>query len=118
MSATGRSAPAAMSTAYKRTKPKARIHPFLFVAPSVLMLAILLVLPIGQALRDTFKSDAGWGFDNYVRAVKDDHLARLALRHTFAFAFFSVIGQYVIGFAVALFQPHGKPVPTETPIMH
>lgn len=102
MSVTGQTAVVGKPAVYKRTKPKARIHPFLFVAPSVLMLALLLVLPIGQALRDTFKSDAGWGIDNYTRAIQDDKLARLALKHTFAFAFFSVVGQYVIGFAIAL----------------
>ncbi|MEA2512615.1 MAG: multiple sugar transport system permease protein [Thermomicrobiales bacterium] len=102
MSVTGRAATVSERTSVRRSKPKTRIHPFLFVAPSVLMLALLLVLPIGQAFLRTFQSDAGWGMDNYVRAVRDDHLARLALRHTFLFAFFSVVGQYLIGFAVAL----------------
>lgn len=86
----------------RRSRPVARIHPFLFVAPSVLMLLLLLALPISQALLRTLQTDAGWGVDNYIRAVRDDHLARIALRHTFTFAFFSVLGQYVIGFAVAL----------------
>lgn len=96
---------AAMTTgraAGRQPKTKARIHPFLFVAPSVLMLALLLVLPIGQAVIRTFQSDAGWGFDNYTRAIGNDRLARLALRHTFVFAFFSVVGQYVIGFGIAI----------------
>jgi len=81
---------------------KTQIHPFLFVAPSVVLLLVLLALPIGQAFLRTFQSDAGWGVDNYIRAVRDDHLARLALRHTFYFAFFSVVGQYILGFIVAL----------------
>jgi multiple sugar transport system permease protein len=81
---------------------KTQIHPFLFVAPSVVLLVLLLALPIGQAFVRTFQSDAGWGVDNYVRAVRDDDLARLAMRHTFVFAFFSVIGQYILGFIVAL----------------
>ena len=102
MSATSRVAPFPERAGARRAKPQTRIHPFLFVAPSVLMLVVLLALPIGQALARTFQSDAGWGVDNYVRAVRDDHLARLAIRHTFYFAFFSVIGQYIIGFAVAL----------------
>ena len=85
-----------------RSRPVARIHPFLFIAPSVLMLVVLLALPITQALLRTFQTNAGWGVENYVRAMRDDHLARLALRHTFTFAFFSVIGQYIIGFVVAL----------------
>lgn len=86
----------------KHRHRKTQIHPFLFVAPSVLLLLVLLALPIGQAFLRTFQSDAGWGFDNYVRAARDDALARLALRHTFYFAFFSVIGQYILGFTVAL----------------
>jgi len=102
MTATSHVAPAIERTGVRRSKSKARIHPFLFVLPSVLMLALLLVLPIGQALIRTFQSDAGWGLDNYVRAVSNDRLARLALRHTFLFAFFSVIGQYTIGFGIAI----------------
>jgi multiple sugar transport system permease protein len=102
MSATSRAAPLPQRAAGRRPGPKTRIHPFLFVAPSVLMLAILLALPIGQAFLRTFQSEAGWGLDNYARAVGRDHLARLALRHTFVFAFFSVVGQYLLGFAVAL----------------
>ncbi len=83
-------------------RSKTNIHPFLFILPSVLMLALLLVLPMGQAFLRTFQSDAGWGAGNYVRAFRDDHLARIAIRHTFQFAFFSVVGQYFIGFGIAL----------------
>ena len=83
-------------------RPKATIPVILFVLPSILMLALLLVLPIGQAFLRTFQSDAGWGIDNYTRAFRQDHLARLAMRHTFIFAALSVAGQYFIGFAVAL----------------
>ena len=97
-------------SAAARMRPVGRIHPFLFVAPSVLMLLLLLALPITQAFLRTFQSDAGLGVDNYVRAFRDDHLARLAMRHTFAFAFFSVIGQYVLGFAVALLLSGKLPV--------
>ena len=74
-----------------------RIHRF-FVAPSVLMLVLLLALPITQAL--VRRTDAG-GMKNYIRALRDDHLARLAMRHTFTFAFFSVVGQYIFGFTAA-----------------
>src|SRR5688572_19548214 len=84
----------------RRSRSKTQIHPFLFVAPSVLMLLLLLVLPLGQAFLRSFESVDGWGFDNYVRAIRDDRLARLAIRHTFYFAFFSVVGQYLIGFVV------------------
>jgi multiple sugar transport system permease protein len=81
---------------------KTQIHPFLFVAPSVILLVVLLALPIGQAFLRTFQSDDGWGLRNYSQAIREDDLARLALRHTFFFALFSVIGQYIIGFTVAL----------------
>lgn len=86
----------------RRLRPVAGIPPFLFVAPSVLMLLLLLALPITQAFLRTWQTDTGWGIDNYVRALRDDQLARLAMRHTFTFAFFSVVGQYVLGFTVAL----------------
>lgn len=86
----------------ERRRSKTQIHPFLFVAPSVLLLVVLLALPIGQAFIRTFQSDDGWGAHNYVRVIRDDHLAHLAMRHTFYFALFSVIGQYILGFAVAL----------------
>jgi multiple sugar transport system permease protein len=98
-----------------RTSPwtrrsKTKLHPFLFVLPSVLLLALLLVLPIGQAFLRTFQTDAGWGFQNYVRAFRDDHLARIAIQHTFVFAFFSVVGQYILGFAVALLMNERLPL--------
>jgi multiple sugar transport system permease protein len=102
MAVTGRASAVPKQSVARRSRSKTQIHPFLFVAPSVLMLLVLLVVPISQAVVRTFESDAGWGFDNYVRAVRDDHLARLALRHTFFFALFSVIGQYILGFIVAL----------------
>ncbi len=102
MSATSRADRLPRPAGARRSRPVARIHPFLFVAPSVLMLVVLLALPMGQAFIRTFQTDAGIGVDNYVRAVRDDHLARLAMRHTFSFAFFSVVGQYILGFAVAL----------------
>lgn len=97
-------------SAASKMRPVGRIHPFLFVAPSVLMLLLLLALPITQAFIRTFQSDAGWGVENYVRAFRDDQLARLAMRHTFAFAFFSVIGQYILGFGVALLLSGKLPV--------
>jgi multiple sugar transport system permease protein len=102
MVATSRAERIPRGRAASKMRPVGRIHPFLFVAPSVVMLLVLLALPITQALLRTFQSDVGWGVDNYVRAIRDDGLARLAMRHTFTFAFFSVIGQYILGFVVAL----------------
>jgi multiple sugar transport system permease protein len=102
MVATSRAERMPRRSAASKMRPVGRIHPFLFVAPSVVMLLVLLALPITQAFLRTFQSDAGVGLDNYIRAVRDDGLARLAMRHTFTFAFFSVIGQYILGFAVAL----------------
>ncbi len=51
-------------------RPKTTIPVILFVLPSILMLALLLVLPMGQAFLRTFQSDAGWGIDNYSRAFR------------------------------------------------
>jgi multiple sugar transport system permease protein len=102
MAATSQADRLAQRAGVRRPRPVAGIHPFLFVAPSVLMLLLLLALPITQAFLRTWQTDAGWGVDNYVRALRDDRLARLAMRHTVTFALFSVVGQYVLGFAVAL----------------
>ncbi len=102
MASTGRAVEIPGVSSKRRSRSKTRIHPFLFVAPSVLMLVVLLVLPLGQAFLRSFQVDAIWGFDNYARAFRNDHLARLAIRHTFLFALLSVVGQYLIGFTVAL----------------
>ncbi|HEY8448334.1 MAG TPA: sugar ABC transporter permease [Thermomicrobiales bacterium] len=102
MSTTTTQSVAATAQAPARRRTKARIHPFLFVLPSVVMLVLLLVLPIGQAFIDSLRVDGSWSFDNYVRAIRRDHLARIAIKHTFIFAAVSVAGQYLIGFAVAL----------------
>lgn len=110
MSVTSQASPIRQRASLKPRRSKTNIHPFLFVLPSVILLALLLVLPIGQAFLRTFQSDAGWGVDNYVRALRNDHLARIAIQHTFAFAFFSVIGQYIIGFAIALLMNERLPM--------
>ena len=82
-------------------RPKTTIPAILFILPSIVMLALLLVLPMGQAFLRSLQSDAGWGIDNYSRAFRHDDLARLALKHTFIFAALSVVGQYLIGFEPA-----------------
>ena len=84
----------------RRSRPVARIHRSLrgAIGPD----AGAAAGPADHAgIARTFQTDAGWGVENYVRALRDDHLARLAMRHTFTFAFFSVVGQYILGFTVA-----------------
>ncbi len=83
-------------------KSHTRIHPFVFILPSVLMLFFLLVVPIGRTIQQSLQTDAGYSLDNYRKAFFDDALLRVAIRHTFIFAFLSVLGQYLIGFGVAL----------------
>ena len=73
-----------------------------FVLPSVIMLFVLLVVPIFKAMSDSVSTDAGWGFDNYRRAIFDDALLHRAIWHTVKFAALSVVGQYFIGFGIAL----------------
>jgi multiple sugar transport system permease protein len=78
------------------------MHPIVFVAPSIIMLLLLLIVPITKAITDSLNTPSGWGLGNYKHALTNDDLLRIATRHTFVFAALSVVGQYVIGFGIAL----------------
>jgi multiple sugar transport system permease protein len=86
-----------------------KMHPFVFIAPSVLMLFLLLVIPILRTVQQSLDTDPGFGFGNYRKAFMDDALLRVAVRHTFIFAALSVIGQYLIGFGIALLMNERLP---------
>ncbi len=70
-----------------------------FVAPSLLLLVLLLVLPLGQAIVTSLTVKGAFSFDNYARALGRDDLVRLALGHTLVFSAVSTLGQYVLGAA-------------------
>ena len=95
-----RSQPLAVSRSQRRPLP---LHPFVFVAPSLLLLVLLLVLPLGQAVVTSLTVKGAFSFDNYARALGRDELVRLALGHTLVFAAVSTVGQYMLGLLIALF---------------
>jgi ABC-type sugar transport system permease subunit len=66
------------------------------------MLFLLLIVPISKAITDSLETPSGIGLGNYKHAFANDGLLRLATRHTFVFAALSVVGQYIVGFGVAL----------------
>ena len=95
-----RSQPMPASRSQRRPLP---MHPFVFVAPSLLLLVLLLVLPLGQAIVTSLTVKDAFSFDNYARALGRDDLVRLALGHTLVFAVVSTVGQYILGLLIALF---------------
>jgi multiple sugar transport system permease protein len=109
--------PHAAATAGRRpaTRPWFRspdLLNYLFVLPAVLYIAVTMVYPIAYNLRMSFQDvtistflsgDAAWnGLDNY-RTLFDDPGFWNALRLSFLFTFFSLVGQLAIGFALAVF---------------
>lgn len=79
------------------------MHPFVFIAPSLVLLIVLLVLPLVQAVVTSFTVKGAFSLDNYTRALGRDELVRLALGHTIVFAAVSTLGQYILGLLIALF---------------
>ena len=85
---------------------------YLFVLPAVVYLSVTMIFPIFYNVRmsfqdvtiSTFLSDnAEWaGLDNY-RALIDSPAFWNSLQLSFLFTFFSLVGQLVIGFALAVF---------------
>ena len=90
------------TTAPRRRRPLP-MHPLVFVAPSLLLLVLLLVLPLGQAVVASLTVKGTVSLDNYARALGRDDLVRLALGHTLVFAAASTVGQYLLGLLIALF---------------
>lgn len=95
-----RSQPTTAPRSQRRPLP---MHPFVFIAPSLLLLVLLLVLPLGQAVVTSLTVKGTVSLDNYARALGRDDLVRLALGHTFVFAAASTVGQYLLGLLIALF---------------
>lgn len=84
----------------------------LFVIPAMLMMGVLFVYPVGKnvvmslqeyTLQTFFTGEAPFvGLDNY-RAVIGDRLFSKALMNTVVFTVVSIVGQFVIGMALAVF---------------
>lgn len=75
---------------------------YLFVGPTLLMLVVSIVFPLGYALNlSFFKGDAFVGLANYIRALNDLEV-RNAFINTVYFTFFSVLLHVLIGLGLAL----------------
>ncbi len=94
-----------------RARPRRGLHPFVFIAPALILLLLLLVVPIAQALRSSLMVGDQLSFDNYVRVFTRDSLARRAFGHTLIFSAVSTIGQYLIGLGIALIVNAPLPAP-------
>ena len=95
-------------------RPRARWHPWAMLAPSVALLVLFFVVPVGVA---AVESAFAWdmltpprfaGADNYAALAKGGELLRIALR-TFAFSALVVAGAMGVGLALAaLFNRRGR----------
>src|SRR5215831_19198615 len=69
--------------------------PYALVAPSVVFLAALFLLPLGQTLWLSLSGGSGLGLDNYRRMVTDLNFAT-AVRNTFLLTLAAVPAQVVL----------------------
>ncbi|MFC5404441.1 carbohydrate ABC transporter permease [Cohnella soli] len=89
-----------------RKKPKFSISPYLFVAPSVLLFGLTILLPIALTFAFSFYDWNGFGkmnfvgFDNYTRAFHD-RIYLLSYWHIFIYIFLTVILEVFCGLALA-----------------
>lgn len=77
--------------------------PYLFLAPGILLLVALLVVPLLDASALSLQvKGGGWGLGNYVRALTKDPLVWRTMGHTFVFAAVSTAVQYAAGLGISL----------------
>ncbi len=91
-----------------RTRHRSRLEFLLATAPAVIAITVVLWVPISQVIVLSFTDYDGFtggadpvGFDNYVRAFTDPAVAE-ATGHTLVYAFFYVVVQLIVAFAIAL----------------
>lgn len=95
----------------------ARLTPYLFLAPGVVLFAVAILYPITQAVMMSFfdwnlivsSASRYIGFDNYVRAFEDDRFW-LALVNSGIYMLFTVPPQIVLGLGVAILLKRRSPV--------
>lgn len=97
-----------------RNRNKFNVTPYLFIAPVFIMLATLVVYPIGYALflsvmKTNFTTKWDFvGIDNYVSIFKDGSMVK-SLLVTFQFTIAVVIGHLVVGTLLALAMNKKRP---------
>lgn len=86
---------------------KRKFEPYAFISPTILLLLVLMVIPVGLVVKYSFFSNVivdkfpkFVGFDNYINIVKDEAF-RTALVNTSIFTIGSVVAHLLIGLSFA-----------------
>lgn len=92
----------------KRSRLARKLTPYAFLSPTILLLTMLMLIPIGMVITYSFVARAVTnpdftfvGFDNYIKVLSDEHFYG-AIWHTLIFSVGSVIAHFVLGIAFAL----------------
>jgi len=99
----------------RRSSTGGGLVPYLFLAPGATLFALTVLYPTVQAFQMSFfdwklvaSASKFIGFDNYLRALQDDHFW-LALSNSGIYMVFTVVPQIVIGLAIALLLKRKSP---------
>ena len=91
---------------YNRFRQQA--EPYLFVGPAIILLILLLLIPIGKVIQDSFfdnsfiQPDAPYiGTENYTDIIGKEIFVK-SIRNSIVFTVFSVASHLIIGIALAL----------------
>lgn len=86
---------------------KRKVEPYAFISPTILLLLVLMVIPVGLVVKYSFYSNVivdkfpkFVGFDNYINIIKDEAF-RTALVNTSIFTIGSVVAHLLIGLSFA-----------------
>lgn len=99
-----------------RARTTAKLAPYLFIAPGMILFAVLILYPIGQAVNMSLydwkilegATSQFLGLGNYVRAFHD-HEFWLSLSNAGVYMLFTVPPQIVIGLLVAMLLKRKSP---------
>ena len=86
---------------------KRKTEPYAFISPTLILLLVLMVIPVGLVIKYSFFSNVivdkfprFIGFENYINIVKDEAF-RTSLVNTFVFTVISVVAHLLIGLTFA-----------------
>ena len=101
-------APKGARTLNDRKKTYNKLEPYIWIAPSIILMAIFIVIPIGSVFRMAMSevNKAGIikgfaGFDNFIKVLSSDKFA-MVLKNTAIWTVCVVVISTVLGFILAL----------------
>ena len=101
-------APKGAQTLNDRKKTYNKIEPYIWIAPSIILMAIFIIIPIGTVFRMAFShvSKAGLikgfaGFENFVDVLTSEKFS-MVLKNTVVWTVLVVVLSTVLGFILAL----------------